>query len=180
VSLDAGDMVARLMWSVLVPTLLGQAARLVPALATLATRHKTPIGVVAQCCILTLVFSAACKAGMQFNGVGMQTATLGGVLLVWASCIALHLTAMTIGVFGARRFGFDRADLIAVAFAGSQKTLPIGLLLATDAARDGNPDLLGPGLGVPFAVFPMLMFHASQLFIDTAVADRMAAGPAVE
>ena len=25
-----------------------------------------------------------------------------------------------------------------------------------------------------FAVFPMLMYHASQLFIDTAVADRLA------
>ncbi len=177
VALDTGDMVARLMWAVLVPTLLGQLARLIPSLAEIATRHKTPLGVVAQCCILALVFSAACKAGMQLNGVGSQAATFGGVLLVWGSCIAVHVTAMSVGVWGANRFGFERVDAIAVAFAGSQKTLPIGLLLATDATMYGNPDLLGPGMAVPFAVFPMLMFHASQLFIDTAVADRMAARP---
>jgi hypothetical protein len=27
----------------------------------------------------------------------------------------------------------------------------------------------------PFAVFPMLMFHASQLFVDTIIAGRIAA-----
>lgn len=175
VQLDAGAMVARLMWAVLVPTVLGQSARLIPGLAEFATRHKTPLGVVAQACILILVFSAACKAGVQLNAVGSQAATLEGVLLVWGCCIAIHVVAMFVGVVGARQFGFTPADLRAVAFAGSQKTLPIGLLLATDAAMYGNPDLLGPGVGIPFAVFPMLMFHASQLFIDTAVADRMAA-----
>ena len=55
-----------------------------------------------------------------------------------------------------------------------QKTLPIGIYLATDESIFGNPGLL-EGQGVPFAVFPMLMYHAWQLFIDTAIADRLAA-----
>ena len=55
------------------------------------------------------------------------------------------------------------------------KTVHHYLLLATDPGMFGSPDALGAGVGVPFAVFPMLMYHASQLFIDTAIADRMAA-----
>ena len=56
---------------------------------------------------------------------------------------------------------------------GTQKTLPIGLLIATGADMFGDPDLLGPGRGVPLAVFPMLMYHASQMFLDTVVASRL-------
>jgi sodium/bile acid cotransporter 7 len=82
---------------------------------------------------------------------------------------------MGIGRSLSRLLGFERGELIAVVFAGSQKTIPIGLLIATDVAMFGDPNLLGPGQGVPFAVFPVLMYHASQLFIDTAVADRFAA-----
>jgi hypothetical protein len=52
--------------------------------------------------------------------------------------------------------------------------LPIGVLIATATNMLGNPNLLGPGEGIPFAVFPMLMYHASQLFIDTVVADQLA------
>jgi sodium/bile acid cotransporter 7 len=100
------------------------------------------------------------------------------VVLVWGSCIALHLAALAIAWWGARAMRVARPEAIGAAFAASQKTLPIGILLATDKRIFGNPDLLGPGLGVPFAIFPMLMFHASQLFLDDLIADRFAAGNA--
>ncbi|MFO1022392.1 MAG: bile acid:sodium symporter [Planctomycetales bacterium] len=53
--------------------------------------------------------------------------------------------------------GDKSADEYAVAIAGSQKTLPTGVLIASELARSA---------GLAFAIFPMLMFHASQLFID--------------
>jgi sodium/bile acid cotransporter 7 len=71
--------------------------------------------------------------------------------------------------FGAGPLGVRRDDRIAAVFAGSQKTLPIGLLIATD------PRLLGGGK-LSFAMLPMLMYHASQLIIDTVVAARLSAG----
>jgi predicted Na+-dependent transporter len=64
--------------------------------------------------------------------------------------------------------GLSREDRIAVLFGSSQKTLPIGVYLAT------SPEMFGSG-SFPFAVFPMLMFHATQLFVDTIIADRIAA-----
>lgn len=175
IELDVWQMLARLVTAVLVPMIAGQLVRQVPAAGHVARRFKQPIGVAAQACILTLVFTAACRGGVQLNSAG-ATPGAGGVALVWATCIGVHLAAMLAGVVAGRLFGFRRGDWIAVAFSSSQKTLPIGLLVATDPTMFGNPDLLGPGVGVPFAVFPMLMYHASQLFIDTAVADRLRAG----
>ncbi len=165
VKLDLVGMVIRLLVAALLPTLAGQLLRQFSRPAKFATRHKTPIGVAAQGCMLGIIFFAACKVGSQLTGTGPSPG-IGAVGLVWGSAIGVHLLAMFAGLRGADLFGFDRADRVAVAFASSQKTLPIGVLLATDPLMFGN---------LPFAVFPMLMYHASQLFIDTAIAARMAA-----
>jgi solute carrier family 10 (sodium/bile acid cotransporter), member 7 len=174
VTLDTLDMIFRLLFVVLLPTLAGQALRQFPRLGALATRRKTPIGVLAQSLILVLVFLAAYRAGKQLGGEGPHP-SLVSVGLVWISCISLHLTAMAVGWAGSGVLGFSRENRAAIVFASSQKTLPIGVLIATASNMLGNPDLLGPGQGIPFAVFPMLMYHASQLFIDTVVADALAA-----
>ena len=52
---------------------------------------------------------------------------------------------MRVGMTGGRLCGFAEFDIRAIAFASSQKTLPIGILIATDTTMFGNPDLLGPG-----------------------------------
>ena len=162
-------LVWRLVLAVLIPAFIGQLLRLSSRVATFADGNKTVIGVVAQSCILVIVLTAACDAGSRLNG-DAGSPTLVAVLLVWGSCVALHLAAMGVGITGGRLMGFGRADIVAVAFSSSQKTLPIGVLLATDPEMLGNPEL-----GIPFAVFPILMYHASQLFIDTVIADRFAA-----
>jgi sodium/bile acid cotransporter 7 len=174
IELEFLQMFQRLVYAVLIPVVLGQLVRQIPAAGRFAVKHKTPIGVVAQSCILAIVFTAACKAGVHLSGgdrAGERPDTVA-VAVVWLSCIAVHLVAMLISYWGARAAGYSREDQIAVSFAGSQKTLPIGVYIATDPKMFGNPNLLGPGIGIPFAVFPMLMYHASQLFIDTAIADR--------
>ncbi|MEO1998561.1 MAG: bile acid:sodium symporter [Planctomycetaceae bacterium] len=164
VNLTVSDMMTRLLTAVLLPMALGQLLRISSTLSAAADRHKTSIGVVAQSLILCLVFLSSCKAGLRIEA-GTSSVEPIATAIVWASCIAIHLLAMGIAVFGARCMRFTHEDLIAVAFSSSQKTLPIGVLLA---------GMMGDA--APFAVFPMLMFHASQLFIDTAVADRFASG----
>lgn len=175
VQFDTLTMLLRLVNAALIPMAAGQLLRLVPAAARFATRFKTPIGVVAQACILILVFTAAGKAGGQLNANEAGRPGISAVALVWGSCIVVHLAAMWTSLAGSSAFGFPTEDRIATAFAGSQKTLPIAVFVALDPAMFGNPDLLGPGVGLPFVVFPMILYHASQLFIDTFVADRFAA-----
>lgn len=160
---DTLAMMKRLVYSALIPATLGQFARLIPRLRQLGTDHKTAVGVVAQSCVLIIVFSAAfLKAGPQLADTTRPGIGLIPVLVVWLSCIVVHVAAMFLAWHGGRLLGFSREDCVAVAIAGSQKTLPIGLLVANHFGG--------------FALFPMLMYHASQLFIDTWVADRMAEG----
>ena len=170
--LDTADLTRQLIMIVLIPTIIGQALRISKKAAEFATVRKTPIGVVAQSCILALVFLSAVGGGVQLQKASIGT-QLTAVLLVWTSCVVMHVAALTVAWYGSGVFRFDRRDRIAAAFAGSQKTLPIGVYLATDPEIFGGPDVVA-GAAIPFAVFPMLMFHASQLFIDTIVADRFA------
>ena len=60
---------------------------------------------------------------------------------------------------GGADWRLPRADQIGVAFAGSQKTLMVGLAIAIEFG----------GL----AVLPMVAYHVEQLLIDTVLADRL-------
>ncbi len=160
VELDVERLVMSLIISALIPILLGQSLRQLKVVGRWVDARKFQFGIVAQCCILTLVAWAAFQGGPDF--AQGQRAGLTGFAVVGLCCIALHLAGMGIAIMGCRGAGFSRRDMIAVAFAGSQKTLPIGILLSNE-------------VGMPLALFPMLMFHASQLFIDTPIAMRFAA-----
>ena len=64
--------------------------------------------------------------------------------------------------------GFDGGDCRAVAFAGSQKTLPVALYLyQTYYVAD-----------YPLAVLSLALYHVGQLLADTVIADRLA-GPVI-
>jgi sodium/bile acid cotransporter 7 len=172
VELNIAGMIQKLLLTALLPTILGQAARRHAATARWADRHKVALGTAAQIGILLIVFSAACDGGSRMAAdtagtlVGHPPPTLSALAIVAASCIGLHLAAMGVAAAGSRVLRVSREDSIAVAFAASQKTLPIGVLIATD------PQMFGSVF--PWAVFPMLIYHASQLFIDAFVADAMA------
>jgi sodium/bile acid cotransporter 7 len=172
VELDVYDLAGKLVFVVLIPTLAGQLIRQPARCEEFAKKNKTAIGVVAQSSILFLVFLSACAGGVKLQGQGDISTQVLGIAIVWLTCVAIHLTALAVAWYGGGAFGFDRKDRIGATFAGSQKTLPIGVYLATDAATFGGAEAF-LGQAVPFAVFPMLMFHASQLFLDTIIADRM-------
>jgi sodium/bile acid cotransporter 7 len=81
-------------------------------------------------------------------------------MLLVAGVTAVHVAVLTLGLQASRQLGFTWPDSIAVAFAGSQKTLMVGAYVA-----------LAVG---PLAILPMVAYHAVQLFIDTILADRWA------
>lgn len=164
--IDPWPVIANLALTVLLPTILGQFARLVPALGKVAHERRSVISIVAQCMVLLIVTKAAVGAGGA-----LQSQTSWPPILEFAglivACAGLHAGAMLIAELGGRGLRLSRLDRIATVFAGSQKTLPIGLLLAAMPAITGGRDL-------PFVTFPILLFHALQLLMDTAVADRIA------
>lgn len=159
-------MVGQLVFCVLLPTLLGQIAQWPRAGAAVSLRHRGVINTTAQWLVLLLVLVAAVRGGHMLRGqpTGPSTAAL---IVMIASCIAVHLASLVLGWMGARALRSPPDNAIAVAFAASQKTLPISLLMATHplVARDD----------VPFITFPLLAFHAAQLLLDAMLADRWAA-----
>lgn len=163
VQLDTGKMMTDLVLILIVPVVVGQLARLSRSLRWFATEFKKPIGVVGRLLILVIMLRAAHDVSAQLHsrlaGLG-----IGVVLLTAVVCLGNHLVALVGGFWSSHWLGFDRATAIAVALAGSQKTLPVSLVLLELYFRD-----------YPLAVVPMLFFHAGQLILDTFIADWWAA-----
>lgn len=163
--LQFSDLVMRLVLTALLPAVLGQLLRTHSGIRQAVDRHKSAGSTVAQCIILLLVFVSAYRGGQQFSdGEFSENLRHTEFALAWLWCIAMHMIAMLIAWKAALRLKVSEADARACVISGSQKTLPIGIVLS-DAS------------GMPFSILPILMFHASQLFIDTAIAARLKARP---
>jgi sodium/bile acid cotransporter 7 len=81
-------------------------------------------------------------------------------------CLAIHLLGLYGGLWSGRAIGFARPSRIAIAFGGSQKTLPVSLILFDAYFQD-----------YPLAVIPIVFYHFGQLIADTFIAERLAGYP---
>lgn len=159
VDLPLEDMMGLLIISLVVPVSLGQAARLVPVLAQVATHRRTFLGVLSQLFILVIILQAAARAGERLQ-MGDVAVTLTDVVLAIGLVLLLHLAILTIGWRASAWIGFARPRRIAIAFAGSQKTLPVAFLLYERYFQ----------AEYPLAILPVLAYHVGQLLVDTPIA----------
>jgi sodium/bile acid cotransporter 7 len=164
--LAAGQMMLPLIIGSFIPIVIGQLVRFCGPIARSADRHKSTFSNVAQGCIALQILWVCITAGPEISRGVAEGDQQGWLMagLAWFSCTVLHVIGLILGAAGGKWIGYPREDRIAAAFAASQKTLPIGILIARD------PALLGR-LGLPFAVFPMLMYHVTQLVIDTLIVE---------
>ncbi|MBS0206993.1 MAG: bile acid:sodium symporter [Planctomycetes bacterium] len=165
-NIDPWPVIANLTMTVLLPTIAGQVARSIPPLGRVAVAHRMGVSIAAQCLVLVIVTKAAVEAGGRLQTQSTWPAGMEFLALI-AACAGVHTVSMWIAEWGGRWLGLPRFDRIATVFAGSQKTLPVGLLLASMPAITGE-------LSLPFITFPILLFHAVQLMLDTAIADQIA------
>lgn len=166
-SVDLSSMVLKLLYTVLLPMLAAQALRLIEPVGSWATRNKTPLGVLAQCGILTMVLVGAVSAGLSISAQQQGASGVGGdLVLMIAAVLTLHVSMLWAGHLLGKWLGLARPERIAVGFAGSQKTLMVGLAIAIDDYGD-----------LALAVLPMVTYHVGQLLIDTGVADRLRRDP---
>jgi len=154
------DMVLKLLLLIVLPIVLAQLLRTISAVGRWATANKTGLGVYAQLGILTMVLIAAVHGGRTLDSLHEQLALwIGQIVLMLALVGLLHTIAWWIGYWSAGKLDLAREEQIAVAFAGSQKTLTVGLVVALQFG----------GL----VVLPMLAYHVEQLLIDTLLADQL-------
>jgi solute carrier family 10 (sodium/bile acid cotransporter), member 7 len=166
VSLDAADMMRGLVLTLVVPVVLGQAGRSPPRLARTAERWKVATGVAVRLLVLAIIVKATVGVGERLTG---RTASLplGLLVLTAGLCLSVHSAALVGGLASSRGLGFDRPSRIAVGFACSQKTLPVGLYLFDRYFKDDYP----------LAVVPLLFYHVGQFVVDTFVADWLTGRP---
>lgn len=158
--LEFGQMVVKLALLVVLPMAVAQICRQKQEIGEWATAHKKELSIYAQCGILTMVLIGAVRSGLQLRSADLEVAfpllTIAKMIL---AVIVIHLGVLFLGRFIAKSVGLCRADQIAVAISGSQKTLMVGLSISITYFG---------GL----AILPMVAYHIAQLFLDTIVADR--------
>ncbi len=167
VTVDTPGMMRDLLLTLVLPVGLGQACRGVAVLRGAATRGKDALGALAQLLVLAVLLKAAARVGERL-AEGAVAAAGAWVPVVIVVCLGLHLAALACGLWGGRWFGFDRAGRVGIAFASSQKTLPVALLLFERYFQ----------AAYPLAVLPVAFYHFGQLLVDTFIADALALRPA--
>jgi sodium/bile acid cotransporter 7 len=157
--LDYRGLMLTLALLVVLPIIVAQLLRQWRPLGAAASRHKVALGVLAQVGILSYVFIGAIGCGQELREklTSGLVISVGDVVLMIAAVTTIHLALLKIGLYAARALALSRPDAIAVGIAGSQKTIVVGLHLAS---------LFGP-----LAILPMVAYHAAQLLIDTLIAD---------
>jgi sodium/bile acid cotransporter 7 len=155
--LALAHMIGQLGLLVVLPMAIAQVLRLVGPVGAWATRQRTPLGVVSQCGILTMVMLGASQIPSASAGAAQVTDFAWMIVVV----LGIHVAMLAAGLWLAQACGFPREDRIAVGIAGSQKTLMIGLKM---------------GLELNLSILPMVVYHMGQLVLDTVIADRLRKG----
>ncbi|MFD7322979.1 bile acid:sodium symporter family protein [Streptomyces sp. NPDC059875] len=158
----SADSLLKIVLQLLVPFAAGQLLR--RWVGGFLVRNKKVLGYVDRGSILLVVYTAF-SHGMV-TGVWHQVtpARLGLLLAVEAVLLAVMLVLTW---YGAKRLGFDRADRIAIQFAGSKKSLAAGLPMASVLF----------GAQASLAVLPLMLFHQMQLMVCAVLAKRRARDP---
>ncbi len=163
VELPVGQMVSRLGLLVVLPIVAGQLSRLHRPVADWTTRRKTTLSTLSQCGILSIVLIGAIQSAARLAeiepGQGPGFAEFAWMIVAVA---VVHTLVLGAGHLASAMVGLGRSERIAVGFAGSQKTLMVGIYIATTYFG---------GL----TILPMVAYHVVQLVIDAVVADRLKA-----
>jgi sodium/bile acid cotransporter 7 len=159
---DAGGMVLQLLLTVVLPVVVAQLLRTRPIVAEFAARRKPALGLASQWCILLMVLIGAIKTGQKLSGSELHASALLELATMIAAVLLVHVVSFWMGLGLAKLCRLPWADQLAVGFAGSQKTLMVGMNVSIDAG---------------FSVLPMVTYHVGQLFIDTVLADWLKKRP---
>lgn len=150
----------KIVQQILLPFVLGQLCR--PLLAGWLARYRRPTMIVDRGSILLIVY-AAFSAGVV-NGI-WQVIQAPSLAVLAALCLILLAAVMGAAVLMARAAGIDHADLMAVLYCGSTKSLATGLPMA---------GILFAGQDISLIILPLMLFHLLQLGVCAVISQRMA------
>ena len=155
IHLPVVEMLSNLVATVLLPIVLG--AFFQSRLNAYLTRFNKAFSVFQQSIVLLIIFSA-------FAGAGATIASAGSMLPVLAVfTLALHALILAINYGISRLIRLDWPSRVAFTLHTSQKTLTVSYVVWAGffAAH------------FPLAMIPGIMYHLTQMVMDTVVAEQM-------
>jgi sodium/bile acid cotransporter 7 len=164
VTIGLGNLMFGLFLVLVLPVGIGQSFQAFAPLARFAVKNRNGLGVASQILVFCIIFRAAVEVFDKLES-GSAPVPIASISAVAAACLLVHLIGLVAGFWTSRAMRFDRPNQIAVAFACSQKSLPVALFLYQTYFQS-----------YPLAVIPMAIYHVGQLIVDTLIAERLAAG----
>ena len=146
---------------ILLPFAAGQVVR--PWAQAFLARHKGPVMIVDRGSILMIVYSAF-SAGMV-GGI-WQRLSPQALAVILGLCLALFALVLAVTVCGGRLARMPRADILALVYCGSTKSLATGLPMAGLIFAEAELALI---------VLPLMIYHLMQLVLCSLISQRMAA-----
>jgi solute carrier family 10 (sodium/bile acid cotransporter), member 7 len=166
--LHGGGVNAPGIWQIILQLLVPFAAGhlLRPWIGSWVARHRAILSITDRSSILLVVytaFSAAAEHGV-WSQLPVTTLAILGLIMALLLAIGLLTTVM-----GGRALGLCPADEVAGVICGSQKSLVIGVPMASALAGGAS---IGPLL------LPIMIYHPLQLVVCASLARRYANAPA--
>jgi sodium/bile acid cotransporter 7 len=152
--------ICQIILQLLVPFAAGHLLR--PWIGSWAARHRAILSITDRSSILLVVytaFSAAAEHGVWHQ---LPLSTLAILGLIMALLLAIGLLAT---VTGGRALSLCSADEVAAVFCGSQKSLVVGVPMASALAGGAS---IGPLL------LPIMIYHPMQLVVCASLARKYA------
>ncbi|MFJ2743454.1 bile acid:sodium symporter family protein [Streptomyces sp. NPDC087440] len=153
----SADSLLKIGLQLLAPFLAGQLLR--RWVGGFVVRHKKVLGYFDRSSILLVVY-AAFSLGMA-QGIWNRISPLRLLALLGVEAVLLAVM-LALTWYGSKRLGFERADRVAIQFAGSKKSLAAGLPMASVLF----------GAHASLAVLPLMLFHQMQLMVCAVIARR--------
>lgn len=153
------DIILKLILQILVPVVLGMLLNKVGG--RWAEKHDRQLKWFDQSVILLIVYTSFCES---FEEKIFDNFPLPVLLLTAVGMVALFFLVYGIITLFARWFKFNREDTITAQFCGSKKSLVHGTAMSK---------VIFPGYaGVGILLLPIMIYHALQLMIVTAIARK--------
>lgn len=154
VSLPVLKMLLSLVITVLVPIALGMLAQ--PLLTAFRSRYGHAFSVFQQCIVLLIILSAVAGSGKNIHAAGAS------LPLLLAFIFFLHALILVMNFGISKIIGLDRPSTTAFTIHTSQKTLAVSYLVWSGYFASQYP----------LALIPGIVYHLTQMIMDTLVAER--------
>jgi len=154
VNLPVLRMLSSLVITVLVPIALGKLAQ--SPLKAFRSRYRQAFSVFQQCIVLLIIFNAVAGSGTNIRAAGASLPLLLSFIIFLHSLIL----AMNFGI--SKIIGLDRPSTTAFTIHTSQKTLAVSYLVWSGYFASQYP----------LALIPGIVYHLTQMIMDTFVAER--------